>query len=149
MVFVAIQLFVPGSYLPPVFNRTKFWSVPPQIIISLPLQTALCEARAEGTLAMVVAIQLFVLGLYVPPVLKYWGGGPSLSFPPQTIISLPVHTAVCNTRAAGALVVLVATHCRYWDCISHLYLTGGRCYYFRPRRSFHCQSTLRCDPPGL
>jgi len=109
VVFVAIQLFVPGSYLPPVFNRTKFWSVPPQIIISLPLQTALCEARAEGTLAMVVAIQLFVLGLYVPPVLKYWGGGPSLSFPPQTIISLPVHTAVCNTRAAGAFVVLVAT----------------------------------------
>ena len=28
--------------------------------------------------------------------------------PPQTIISLPVHTAVCQSRASGALVVLVA-----------------------------------------
>src|SRR5437870_1459512 len=27
--------------------------------------------------------------------------------PPQTIISLPLHTAVCEFRAAGALVVLV------------------------------------------
>src|SRR5207249_9847525 len=29
--------------------------------------------------------------------------------PPQTIISLPVHAAVCAHRAAGALVALVAT----------------------------------------
>src|SRR5947209_7616157 len=31
-----------------------------------------------------------------------------LPLPPQTIISLPVHTAVCNVRPVGALVVLVA-----------------------------------------
>ena len=31
-----------------------------------------------------------------------------LSPPPQTIISLPVHTAVCPPRAMGALIVLVA-----------------------------------------
>jgi len=31
-----------------------------------------------------------------------------LTSPPQTIISVPVHTAVCWSRAAGALVVLVA-----------------------------------------
>jgi hypothetical protein len=31
-----------------------------------------------------------------------------LSHPPQTIILLPVHTAVCWYRAAGALVVLAA-----------------------------------------
>src|SRR2546428_268289 len=31
-----------------------------------------------------------------------------LPVPPQTIISLPVHTAVCNVRPVGALVVLVA-----------------------------------------
>ena len=30
------------------------------------------------------------------------------SVPPQTIISLPVHTAVCKSRASGALTVLVA-----------------------------------------
>ena len=30
--------------------------------------------------------------------------------PPQTIISLPVHTAVCPIRPFGALVVLVGLH---------------------------------------
>jgi hypothetical protein len=40
-------------------------------------------------LVVLVAVQLSVLGLYLPPVLKKEG----LS-PPQTIISLPVHTAV-------------------------------------------------------
>ena len=53
---------------------------------------------------VLVAVQLFVPGLYLPPVLKILGG----SHPPQTIISLPVHTAVCMNRAAGTSVVLVA-----------------------------------------
>jgi hypothetical protein len=48
-------------------------------------------------------VQLSVLGLYLPPVFKALP-----SDPPQTIISLPVHTAVCWSRASGALVVLVA-----------------------------------------
>jgi len=39
---------------------------------------------------VLVAVQLSVLGLYLPPVLKTL----LLSPPPQTIISLPVHTAV-------------------------------------------------------
>ena len=39
---------------------------------------------------VLVAVQLSVLGLYLPPVLKTLG---KLT-PPQTIISLPVHTAV-------------------------------------------------------
>jgi len=41
-------------------------------------------------LVVLVAVQLFVLGLYRPPVFK-WRALPK---PPQTIISLPVHTAV-------------------------------------------------------
>ena len=53
-----------------------------------------------------VAVQLSVLGLYRPPVLKGLHMG-QLN-PPQTIISLPVHAAVCSFRAVGALVVLVA-----------------------------------------
>ena len=53
---------------------------------------------------MFVAIQVSVLGLYLPPVLKE-----VLPFcPPQTIISLPVQTAVWSLRTEGALVVLVA-----------------------------------------
>ena len=40
---------------------------------------------------VLVAVQVSVLGLYLPPVFKtseLW------SYPPQTIISLPVQTAV-------------------------------------------------------
>ena len=42
---------------------------------------------------------------YLPPVFKTL----MRSSPPQTIISLPVHTAVGKARASGALVVVVAT----------------------------------------
>jgi hypothetical protein len=53
---------------------------------------------------VLVDVQLSVLGLYLPPLFKLL----MPSFPPQTIISLPVHTAVCISRPEGALVVLVA-----------------------------------------
>ena len=39
-------------------------------------------------MAVLVAVQLSVLGLYLPPVSEGLGAAP-----PQTIISLPVHTA--------------------------------------------------------
>jgi len=39
---------------------------------------------------VLVAVQLSVMGLYLPPVLRQFGS----AYPPQTIISLPVHTAV-------------------------------------------------------
>ena len=53
---------------------------------------------------MLVDVQLSVLGLYLPPVFR---GTPLEPNPPQTIISVPVHTAVCTYRPVGALVVLV------------------------------------------
>ena len=53
---------------------------------------------------MLVAVQEFVLGLYRPPVFRGMPPAP----PPQTIISLPVQTAVGNCRRSGALAVLVA-----------------------------------------
>ena len=42
---------------------------------------------------------------YLPPVSKVFKLPPA---PPQAIISFPVHTAMWEKRAAGALVVLVA-----------------------------------------
>jgi len=39
---------------------------------------------------VLVAVQVFVLGLYLPPVFKSL----KVPTPPQTIISLPVQTAV-------------------------------------------------------
>ena len=59
---------------------------------------------AAGALVVLVAVQLFVFGLYLPPVLKL----PKPSPPPQTIISLPVQTAVWLRSRLGALTVLVA-----------------------------------------
>ena len=46
-----------------------------------------------GALVVLVAIQLSVVGLYLPPVFKYVGPLEHPN-PPQTIISLPVQTAV-------------------------------------------------------
>jgi hypothetical protein len=88
-VFVAIQLFVLGLYLPPVLT-SPLLSVPPHTIISLPVQTAVCWSRPEGASVVLVAVQLFVLGLYLPPVFRKL----LLTCPPQTIISPPVQTAV-------------------------------------------------------
>jgi hypothetical protein len=89
-VLVAVHASVVGLYLPPVL-KSLLPSYPPQVIISLPLQIAVCERRAEGALFTFVANQLSVLGLYLAPVLKYVRNP---SYPPHTIISLPVHTAV-------------------------------------------------------
>jgi len=86
---VGTQLSVVGLYFPPVLKSLKT-SVPPQMIISLPVHTALCLPRASGVLFVLVAIQLFVSGLYLPPVSTKLATTP----PPQTIISLPVQTAV-------------------------------------------------------
>ena len=136
VVLVAVQLSVPGLYLPPVFQKLP--SIPPQTIISLPVQTAVCKfglsgrvggaggcptiragivspagvqiawchrqfrprrsfhcrsrlpcGLAVGALVVLVAVQLSVLGLYLPPVFSQ-----AVPCPPQTIISLPVQTAV-------------------------------------------------------
>ena len=68
---VATQLSVPGLYLPPVFKKPLGKeSDPPHTIISLPVQTAVCQVRLEGALAVLVAVQLSVSGLYLPPVFK-------------------------------------------------------------------------------
>ena len=53
---------------------------------------------------MLVSDQLSVTGLYLPPV---FDARPSAA-PPHTIISVPLHTAVCNDRADGALFAIVA-----------------------------------------
>jgi hypothetical protein len=79
-----------GLYLPPVFRSLKP-GLPPQTIISLPVQTAVWLYRTEGALVVLVAVQLSVPGLYLAPVFKR----PMLPFnPPQTIISVPVQTAL-------------------------------------------------------
>jgi hypothetical protein len=53
---------------------------------------------------VLVAVQLSVAGSYLPPLFR----AVEATAPPQTIISLPVHTAVWKSRTSGAFVVLVA-----------------------------------------
>ena len=57
-----------AQYLPPVFR--KLLLSPPHMIISLPVQTAVCRSRLSGASFVVVVVQLSVLGLYLPPVFK-------------------------------------------------------------------------------
>jgi hypothetical protein len=87
---VVAHVFVLGLYRPPVLKIMPLLvSKPPQAIISLPVQTAVCAHRESGALLRLVAVQLFSPGLYLPPVLNTLPGNP-----PQTIISVPVQTAV-------------------------------------------------------
>jgi hypothetical protein len=84
VVLVDVQLSVLGLYLPPVLVKRLALN-PPQTIISVPLHTAVCSDRAVGAPLVLVAVQLSVAGSYLPPVFAPL---------PQTIISLPVQTAV-------------------------------------------------------
>ena len=60
-----------AQYIPPVSQMTSLMRYsPPQTIISLPVQTAVCEARREGAVSVFVAVQVSVTGLYLLPVLK-------------------------------------------------------------------------------
>src|SRR5439155_223042 len=104
VVLVAVQVFVVGLYLPPLFTEPPPVS-PPQTIISLPVQTAVCPHRPVGALVVLVSIQLSVFGLYLPPL-----RGRAPLVPPHTIISLPLHTPVGSSRPTGAFVVLVGVH---------------------------------------
>ena len=88
MVLVPVQLSVAASYLPPVFNWEP-GKPPPQMIISVPVHIAVWLSRSSGALTVLVTVQLLVVGVYLPPVLTSL-----LSNPPQTIISVPVQTAV-------------------------------------------------------
>ena len=90
VVLVAVQLSVLGSYLPPVFKAERR-SIRPRRSFRC-RSTQPCDMIVQlGAFVVLVAVQLSVPGLYLPPVFKRSAS----SDPPQTIISLPVHTAVC------------------------------------------------------
>jgi hypothetical protein len=76
-----VQVLLLGLYRPPVFVLPVLY--PPQMIISLPVHTAVCDRRGDGALVVLVAVQLFVAGLYLPPVSEQQK---LLDSPPQMII---------------------------------------------------------------
>jgi hypothetical protein len=87
---VDVQVSVRGLYLPPVLKKVPLL-IPPHTIISLPVQTPLCQARGVGALVVLVVVQVSLQGLYIPPLFKYVK---LVVRPPQTIILLPIQSAV-------------------------------------------------------
>ena len=76
-----VQLSVVGLYFPPMLGiGTEY---PPQMIISLPVHTAVCARRKDGALTVLGALQLFVAGLYLPSASEQHEGSDSH---PHTII---------------------------------------------------------------
>jgi hypothetical protein len=71
------------------------------VAVGVPVAVAVGDAVA---VAVGVGDEPDAAAQYLPPVLRAL----LASYPPQTIISLPVQTAVWDSRAPGALVVLVA-----------------------------------------
>ena len=69
------------------------------------------------------------------------------SLPPQTIISLPVHTAVCKSRRSGRVGGAGGCPTVRAGIVSPAGVQSRR-HSLRPRRSFHCPSTLLCDCIG-
>src|SRR6516165_5496431 len=62
---VGVGVGAPSQYLPPVFKSAEL-SFPPQTIIAVLVETAVCCARTLGALVVLVAVQLSVPGLYLP-----------------------------------------------------------------------------------
>ena len=67
---MAVQLSVPGLYLPPVFKELlPFQSTPDDHFTAGPDCRVIVSAQL-GALVVLVAVQLSVPGLYLPPVFK-------------------------------------------------------------------------------
>ena len=98
---------VVGLYAPPP-GRALLRLRPPQMIISEPVQVALCQVRLLGAPTVLMLFQLplekLEPGVKMPPVsvleLAF-----QLNCPPQTIICVPVQTALWWCRGLGALAV--------------------------------------------
>ena len=70
VVLVAVQLSVPGLYLPPVFKVVAYHHIRPRRSFHC-RSTLPCDGLGQsGALVVLVAVQLSVLGLYLPPVFE-------------------------------------------------------------------------------
>ena len=84
---------------------------PPQTTILVPAQTAVCDHRPAGASVVEVAVQVSVTGRTAAAVQgDFLAGLVNELLPPHTIIVVPVHTAVCMMRGAGALSRRVEVH---------------------------------------
>ena len=103
VVLVAVQLSVPGLYLPPVFSSVKIPAAPDDHFTASPHRRVIVSAM--GALVVLVAVQLSVLGLYLPPVFE---AVVSISSTPDDHFTASPHCRVILLGQSGALVVVVA-----------------------------------------
>ena len=104
-----------------------------------------CELpRGVGALIVLVAVQLSVPGLYRPPVFKR----PTLSnsAPDDHFTAGPDCRVIVRQWVRWWCWWL--SKCPCWDCISRRYSNGTLMLSIRPKRSFHCRSTLPCEVLG-
>ena len=111
VVLVAVQLSVLGLYLPPVFNIASVVSAPDDHFAASP-HRRMNHVAPPGALVVLVAVQLSVAGSYLPPVFRL----PLPLYPPQTIISLPVQTAVWPARHRARWWCWWLSNCRCLGC---------------------------------
>ena len=116
---------------------------PPQMIIWLSVHTAVWFSRATGASVVLVAAQLSVAGLYLPPVSK---SSLRMSAPDDHFAAGP-HCRVTGLGQRARWWCWWLSNYPCWDYISRRY-SNRRCRRFRPRRSFHCPSTLPCEVLG-
>ncbi len=94
-----IQISLAGLYLPPVLSGTSPAADPPQTTISPEMNTAVANCLTSGHGPSVdTADQMSVAGSYLPPSLRRTS---DVSEPDQTIISVPLQTAVWFFLAEG------------------------------------------------
>ena len=94
-VLVAIQLFVPGLYLPPVFDGMYGPTAPNDHFATGP-DSGVVDSGIRRVHRCWWQSMYSYLGLYRPPVLNVV----EPDSPPQTIISLPLQTAVCHLASS-------------------------------------------------
>ena len=140
MVLMAVQLSVPGLYLPPVFKLLPLFSAPDDHFAAGPD----CRVRVSGSgrAGGAGGCPTVCAGIVSPAGVQI---RPSTSIHPRRSFRCRSTLPCEPSRPAGALVVLVAVQLSCWDYISRRYSNIVDCYQLRPRRSFGCRSTLPCD----
>ena len=139
MVLVAVQLSVLGLYLPPVFKAGAVRSAPDDHFSAGPDRRV--TRSGSGRVAGAGGCPTVAAGIISPAAVQIAAS----PYPPQTIISLSVHTAVGYVSGSGRVGGAGGGPTIGAGIISSAGIQIG--IYdqsFRPRRSFRCHSTLPC-----
>ena len=140
---VAVQLSVPGSYLPPVFKwLRRTTSAPDDHFTAGPH----CRVTASGSGRVGGAGGRPTIRAGIVSAAGVQIGWCSISAPDDHFAAGP-HCRVTALGQRARWWCWWPSNCPCWDCISRR--CSNRCRHLvRPRRSFRCRSTLPCDRFG-